>query len=120
MRTKHALATISLTTLLTTGLTGCGGAAPDLSGAWSADDGSGVKTFQDNGACTGMYYNQGKPLDIGGGMTCTLGGDKDDQGRYMLQVQQPPNSETLLVSFDGENATVYNTTGERLFTMTKQ
>lgn len=71
--------------------------------------------------CSGMYYNDGKPLDIGGGgTTCTLGSTKTD-GRFPLTVQQAMNSETLYVSFvSGSKATVYDGSGAQLFTMTKQ
>lgn len=94
---------------------------PSLVGTWSASDGTGSKDFFDGGACTGMYYNNGQPLDIGGGMTCSLGSSKNSDGRYALSVSQPPNSETLYLDFSGDStATVYDGNGNSLFTMTKR
>lgn len=104
-------------------LAACSGSSgpPDMTGSWTPSDGSGVKVFQgDTGPCQGIYYSDGKPLDIGGGMTCSLGSNKTN-GRYPLQVDQPPNSETLYISFSGDrHATVYDSAGTQLLTMTRQ
>jgi hypothetical protein len=118
--TVHKGKTISafaITMLLTTG---CGGGSPHLAGLWVADDGSGSKTITEDGRCSGMFYHQGQPLDIGGGMRCTLGEVADDNGRYALQVDQPPNQQTLRLDFiDDDEVEVYE--GDQLiFTMTRQ
>lgn len=103
-------------------LVACGGGGrPDLTGNWKADDGSGLKVIRSNGACSGMYYNGSQPLDIGGGMSCSLSSKKGSDGRYSLVVSQPPNEETLEVAFNGnDQATIYDTAGKRLFSMTRQ
>ncbi|GAB3587013.1 hypothetical protein [Calidifontibacter terrae] len=91
---------------------------PSLTGSWTPSDGSQTKTFLDGGNCSAIYYDHGKPLDIGGGMTCSLGSTKDSNDRYALAVNQPPNSETLYVSFSGDNdAAVFDGAGTQLFTM---
>lgn len=102
-------------------LAGCsGGSAPSLVGIWKADDGSGLKTVDDSGACTGMYYNGTKPLDIGGGMTCQLG-EKSDSGDYLLVVRQPPNERTYRVEFVGDDTAVLRTSGgETIVTLERQ
>jgi hypothetical protein len=98
-------------------LTGCGG-APDLAGNWSADDGTGTKVINEAGACRGMFYSGGKPLDIGGGMSCSLSEKKGADGRYSLVVSQPPNQASYQVEFSGNDAaTVYNGAGARLYSM---
>ncbi|OCG73578.1 hypothetical protein [Microbacterium sediminis] len=87
---------------------------------WQPDDGSGVKTIAEDGSCTGMYYNAGQPLDIGGGMTCTLGSEEND-GAYVLVVSQPPNEASYLVRFDGnDTAVVMSQSGEPLVTLERQ
>lgn len=107
--------------LLVLGLAGCGG-SPSLVGNWRADDGTGMKVISSDGRCSGMYYTgPGEPLDIGGGMSCSLSSKKGSDGRYSLVVSQPPNQETLMVSFNGnDDATVYDSSGTRLFSMTRQ
>lgn len=99
---------------------GCSAGAPSLVGVWQADDGSGVKTIAEDGSCTGMYYNAGQPLDIGGGMTCTLGSEEDD-GAYLLVVRQPPNEASYLVRFDGnDTAVLMSQSGEPIVTLERQ
>lgn len=98
-------------------LTACGG-APNLTGNWTADDGTATKVISEAGACRGMFYNGGKPLDIGGGMTCSLSDKKGTNGRYTLVVSQPPNQSTYQVEFNGNDAaTVYDGSGARLYSM---
>lgn len=58
----------------------------DPYGIWTAPDGSSAYLAPD-GSCSGMYYNNGSPLDIGGPMTCVIDGDK-------ILVRQPPNQAT--------------------------
>lgn len=84
-------------------VTACGSSAPDPSGVWASSDGSATKTIRADGACSGMYYNAGKPLDIGGPMTCTFSSEKSADGTYALVVAQPPNQKTMKVSFTGKN-----------------
>ncbi|MFC9352887.1 hypothetical protein [Arthrobacter sp. NPDC057013] len=98
-------------------LTGCSG-APELTGHWSADDGTGTKVINDAGACRGMFYSGGKPLDIGGGMSCSLSDKKGSNGHYSLVVTQPPNEASYQVEFNGnDSATVYDGSGARLYSM---
>ncbi|WP_416417166.1 hypothetical protein [Paenarthrobacter aromaticivorans] len=73
-----------------------------------------------DGRCKGMYYSGGKPLDIGGGMTCSLSDKKASNGRYSLIVSQPPNQASFQVEFSGsDSATVYSG-GTKLFNMARQ
>jgi hypothetical protein len=114
LRTVLAIVSMSLF------LSACGG-TPSLVGNWRADDGTGMKVIMSNGMCSGMYYSRGEPLDIGGGMRCSMSSKKGSNGRYSLVVTQPPNEATFYVAFDGnEEATVYDSAGIRLFTMTRQ
>jgi len=117
--TKSVRAVAVAATLLGIGvaLAGCGG-APTLTGNWSADDGSGTKVVNDAGACRGMFYSGGKPLDIGGGMSCSLSDKKGSNDRYSLVVSQPPNEASYQVEFSGnDSATVYDGAGTRLYSM---
>lgn len=114
------LTAISAAVLFMFGLTGCGG-TPSLVGNWQADDGTGMKVITSDGRCSSMYYSGGEPLDIGGGMSCSMSSNEDSNGRYSLVVSQPPNQQTLRVSFNGnDEATIYDSSGNRLFSMTRQ
>lgn len=65
-----------------------------------------------------MYYSGGKTLDIGGGMSCSLSDKKGSNGRYSLVVNQPPNQPTYQVEFkENDDATVFDTAGNRIFSM---
>ena len=67
-----------------------------------------------------MYYNQGQPLDIGGGMQCMLG-EKSEDGTYALVVSQPPNEQTYRVTFEGnDTAIVSSSTGQPIVTLERQ
>ena len=100
-------------------LAACSSAPPSLTGNWKSSDGTPMKVVAQNGLCRGMYYNAGKPLDIGGGMSCSLSGQKDSNGRYSLVVSQPPNEATYTVSFEGnDKATVYDGS-KAIYTMTR-
>ncbi|WP_375405911.1 hypothetical protein [uncultured Amnibacterium sp.] len=92
-------------------LSGCS-SAPSVTGVWSASDGSADKVIGDDGQCSGMYYANGSVLDIGGGETCTLG-SKESDGTYPLVVRQPPNQETLEVTFDGDTMK-FNSGGKQI------
>lgn len=98
-------------------LAGCS-AQPSITGVWNASDGSPTKTINDDGSCSGMYYNNGKVLDIGGPETCHLSQGQTN-GFYSLVVQQPPNQETLHVKFDGNTMTLYSGSAA-VATLTKQ
>ncbi|GAB3257971.1 hypothetical protein [Nocardioides dilutus] len=95
------LLTIILLAAITTA--GCSDSAPDIAGVWAPDDGSGLKTIDEDGTCSGMYYNNGEPLDIGGAASCTLGETSTD-GAYTLVVRQPPNQASYTVTFDGDDS----------------
>lgn len=101
-------------------LAACSSAPPDLSGNWRANDGTPMKVVSKSGLCRGMYYDSGKPLDIGGGMSCSLSHQKDADGRYSLVVSQPPNQATYTVAFDGnDKATVFDGS-KAIYTMSRQ
>ena len=118
MLSKTTAAALAAAALLA--LAACSPAAPDLVGNWKASDGSPMKVVAKDGRCSGMYYSNGKPLDIGGGMTCSVSSKKDSAGRYSLVVSQPPNQATYSVAFDGDSkATVY-AGSVALYTMTRQ
>lgn len=95
---------------LTLALTGCGAQAPSPTGNWIAPDGSSA-FIEEDGNCSGMFYNGGQPLDIGGPMTCSYSGET-------LVVSQPPNTVTYDVTFDGNTMTL--TSGGNSVTFTRQ
>lgn len=103
-------------------LVACGSAGPpDHTGMWSASDGSGIKTLGAGGDCTGMYYNNRQPLDIGGGMTCDLSEEADEIGNYLMLVRQPPNERTYRVSFPDEDTMVLlDSSGGEIVTLIRQ
>lgn len=72
----------------------------DPVGVWIAPDGS-TAFILANGVCSGMYYNGGAPLDIGGGMTCAYSGNT-------LVVSQPPNQISYKVLYSGDTMTITN------------
>lgn len=87
-------------------------------GVWSPSDDSGLKIIDGNGACSGMYYNNGSPLDIGGPMSCALGSQQSSDGSYLLVVTQAPNQASYPVLFAGDSFTLYS--GNQVITMTRQ
>ncbi len=90
-----------------------------IAGTWTASDGETI-TFSDDGLCENAFYADGKPLDIGGPMTCQLSGKPDFSGRYPLIVRQSSNKMTYLVEFTGgDKASVYTKNGELIYTMTR-
>lgn len=82
-----------------------GSGDPDVYGVWVPDDGSGTKTIEEDGRCSGMYYNNGEPLDIGGAMVCTVG-DVGDDGEFTIVVEQPPNKQTYTAEFADDDTLV--------------
>lgn len=93
--------------------------APSLAGTWASSDGE-TKVFSESGACKGAFYAGGKPLDIGGPMSCQLSSKPVSSGRYQLMVRQDGNRATDLVEFKGsDEATVYTKTGQLLYTITR-
>ncbi len=120
MTRRHA-AWVAGIALAMAALSGCESSpdTPDIAGVWIADDGSGTKTIGADGRCTGMYYNSGAPLDIGGGMTCTLGSTASASGTYTLVVEQPPNQATYAVTFDDAD-TMRFTSGGTTITLQRQ
>lgn len=113
--------------LLTGVVSGCGtagvdgkGPAPSLAGTWTASDGSSAKVFSEDGSCENAYYNDGKPLDIGGPMSCHLSSAADSNGRYKLMVTQGPNRATYLVEFRGDDAAdVLEPNGTLLYSLSR-
>lgn len=105
--------------LLTGGMAACGEAEPTLSGVWSADDGTPAKVISEDGSCTGMYYHDGQPLDIGGEMRCTLGSRSDD-GTYTLIVQQPPNQRSYTATFPDADTLVLTDGTETVVTLSRR
>jgi len=49
-------------------------AGSSLYGTWTPSDGTSAKSFNEDGSCRGFFYvsRTGKPLDIGGAMSCQL------------------------------------------------
>jgi uncharacterized protein (DUF2147 family) len=116
----HGLLAVGVTLAAVASLAACSGGAPNPAGVWTASDGSGTKTINDDGACTGMYYDAGQPLDIGGGMTCTFGSEQSADGTYTLVVDQPPNSATYRVQFDGDDTlSLLGSGGSTIVTLTR-
>lgn len=116
-KTVRALTAAAALVGASMGLAGCG-STPELTGNWSPDDGTGTKVINETGACRGMFYSGGKPLDIGGGMSCSLSDKKGSNDRYSLVVSQPPNEASYEVEFNGnDSATVYDMSGARLYSI---
>ncbi|MFE6858269.1 hypothetical protein [Nocardia sp. NPDC057668] len=86
-------------------------------GTWTASDGTGTKTYTSNsGQCDGFYYNNGRPLDIGGPMTCTISSRPDTQGRYTMIVTQSDNRAEYRVEFsDTNHAAVLDSKGTKIY-----
>lgn len=108
-----------MTTMLF-GSSACGGSSDDnIVGNWSSSDGT-SKAILENGSCTGMYYNAGRPLDIGGGMTCSFSTETDSDGTHSMVVSQPPNQETLHLKFLTADKVEVSMNGAVLVTLTRQ
>ncbi|TWG03733.1 hypothetical protein FHX80_112168 [Streptomyces brevispora] len=85
-------------------------------GNWKTSDSSSPKVFGEDGRCSGFYYNNGAPLDIGGPMTCTISSTPDADDRYTLVVTQSPNQATYKVAFDtADHAQVYSSSGQKIY-----
>lgn len=100
-------------------VSGCASSAGnDIVGNWSPSDGTAVKVITKDGQCRGMYYDRGKPLDIGGGMTCSFSEKKDSEGFHSMVVSQPPNQMTLKLKFaDADTVEVHDSGGKKIVTM---
>jgi hypothetical protein len=86
-----------------------------LEGIWLASDGS-TKIFGSNGICQNMMN-----VTSSGSQTYVLSSLKDSNGRYTLQVSQPPNERTLYVKDSGEGKVdIFNGDENLLWTMTKK
>ena len=112
------LAASSATSVLGACAAGAEPTPPSLVGQWTPSDGTNLKVVGDTGVCKGFFYDSstGKPLDIGGPMSCSLSSKMDSDGRYRLAVTQGPNSATYLVRFDtADHATVYTKSGTKLY-----
>ncbi|WP_328493456.1 hypothetical protein OHS59_12355 [Streptomyces sp. NBC_00414] len=94
--------------------------SPPLAGSWTPSDDTGIKTFGEDGQCTGFYYNNGRPLDIGGPMRCSLSTRPNEAGQYTLTVVQSPNEAAYTVRFDGDDhALVYSSAGRKLYELNR-
>jgi hypothetical protein len=90
--------------------------ASTVVGNWTASDGTGNKSFNSDGRCDGVFYNEGKPLDIGGPMSCSLSTKPDSDGLYTLLVTQSMNKATYKVRFDStDHITVFDSAGRKLY-----
>lgn len=90
--------------------------AAAMVGNWKSSGSSSPQVFGEDGTCSGFYYNNGVPLDIGGPMTCTMSSTPDAEGRYALVVTQSPNQAKYKVAFDtADHATVYSSTGQKIY-----
>jgi len=90
--------------------------ASTVVGNWTASDGTGAKSFSADGQCDGVFYNEGKPLDIGGPMTCALSQKPDSNGFYTLRVTQSMNKATYKLHFDStDHLTVFDSAGRKLY-----
>lgn len=119
-RLRIGLIALTITVVASASMSACSASRPDFTGLWQADDGSGLKTVEADGRCTGMYYYRGAPLDIGGVMTCTLG-DRSQDGDYLLVVRQPPNEITYRLRFEGDdNAVLLDGAGSEIVALTRQ
>lgn len=115
--TRRAFLAVAGCATIAAVLTGCGG-TPDLTGNWAPDDGTGTKVLTESGACEGMFYSGTKPLDIGGGMSCSLSDKKNSKDRYSLVVSQPPNRAAYEVQFNGDDgASIFDSSGNLLYSM---
>lgn len=114
---RHALVLAAVAGIAVLG--GCSAGAPDITGVWVGDDGSGPKVIREDGACSGMYYNAGRVLDIGGSMTCMLG-SKGSGGAYTLVVRQPPNQRSYTATFPDRDTLVLSDGSGVVVTLTRQ
>ncbi|MDX6260250.1 MAG: hypothetical protein QOH84_1938 [Kribbellaceae bacterium] len=90
--------------------------ASTVVGNWTASDGTGNKSFSSSGQCDGVFYDQRKPLDIGGPMSCALSEKPDSNGLYTLRVTQSMNKATFKLRFDStDHATVFDSAGRKLY-----
>lgn len=99
--------------------TACSSGSPQLAGIWASSDGTPDKVISDSGQCSGMYYHNGKPLDIGGPMHCTLGEAQEDE-TYRLVVQQSPNQTSYSVTFTGNDTMELSQNGQTIVVLTRQ
>ncbi|WP_344846152.1 hypothetical protein [Kribbella ginsengisoli] len=117
----YAILALAVLALVVWGLSSAfgGPAQADAStvvGNWTASDGTGSKSFSADGQCDGVFYDQGKPLDIGGPMSCVLSEKPDSNGLYTLRVTQSMNKATYKLRFDSkDHATVFDSAGRKLY-----
>ncbi len=95
-------------------LPGIWGSSVSLTGMWSASDGS-TKIFDANGLCKNMMS-----VDIGGPQTYVLSKKADSDGRYILQISQPPNERILRLKNKGKDKVEIFEDGKLLWTMTRR
>ncbi|MFG2595786.1 hypothetical protein [Streptomyces sp. NPDC048462] len=102
---------------------GSGEEAPGSSamvGTWKAAGSADPMVFGQDGTCSGFYYDNGAPLDIGGPMTCSISSTADEDGRYAFVVTQSPNKATYRVGFVNDaRAVVYSSTGQKIYEMSR-
>lgn len=79
-------------------LAGCSSPSASPVGVWTDPDG-GSAFINEDGSCSGMYWNGDALLDIGGPMTCNFSAST-------LVVSQPPNEITYDLAVDGDSMTL--------------
>lgn len=118
MRSVTRTATISAVLVASLAMVAGCSSQVSITGTWSASDGSETKVINDDGSCSGMYYNGATVLDIGGPETCTLSSTSTG-GYYSLVVRQAPNQITYQVAIDGDTMTL-TSGGQEIVTLTRQ
>lgn len=114
MRLTAAACVLAVAGLGTGGCAGGSEQTDDIVGNWLAEDGS-VKTIDGTGACTGMYFDNGRPLDIGGPMRCTFSEETGENDRHVMVVTQGSNQQTLRLEFLAPDAVmVFDGYGRRI------
>lgn len=120
MRRRRSTRAVLLAVGLLAFTCGCS-SGPSMAGVWQSSDGTPLKTIDESGRCEGMYYHQGKPLDIGGSMNCALGSQADDSGHFTLVVSQGPNTTTYAIDFpDSDTAVLMDSGGTEIVTLERR
>lgn len=116
---RRTRAFVAATAFVCVAAAGCSSGPPEFAGVWASSDGTPDKVISADGRCTGMYYTNGQPLDIGGPMSCTFGQEQAD-GSFPLVVQQPPNQTTYTVTFRDEDTMEMQQNGQPVVVLTRR